>query len=75
VLLIIAGIFGLIGYLIGRPKRHAVGVCFLGFLLSATGIVVISLAKPAEEERTRKAMERMRAEQEAQRRLAAERVG
>ena len=75
VLLIIAGMFGLIGWLIGRPKGHAVWGFFLGFLLSVIGIVVISLAKPSEEAQTRKAMERMRAELEAQRRLEAERAG
>jgi hypothetical protein len=37
--------------------------------------VVISLAKPSGEAQTHKVMERMRAEQEAQGRLAAERAG
>ena len=73
VVLVIATIFGFIGHAIGRRKGHPVWGFFLGFVLSLIGILIISCTTKTEEAQIRKATERIRAEQEARRRLDAER--
>lgn len=69
VVLLLGIVTGLIAMVIGQRKGHPVWGFFLGFLLSVVGIAVIALTKPTRESQTRRAMERMRAEEEARRRL------
>ena len=66
---LIALVCAVTGTVVGSTKGHAVWGFFLGLLLSVIGIVIIAVTKPAPEYQARKAAERMRAEQEARRRL------
>ena len=78
ILLVSGVITGLIGWAIGRKAGSGNAGWWLGFLLSLLGLVLITaivLTSPAarEEARVRKETERLRRQQEAQRRLDAER--
>jgi|HubBroStandDraft_6_1064221.scaffolds.fasta_scaffold158281_2 hypothetical protein len=78
VILVAGTITGLIGWAIGRRAGSGSAGWWLGFLLSLLGLVLITgivLTSPAarEEARVRKETERLRRQQEAQRRLDAER--
>jgi len=64
-------ITGVIGLIIGMRKGHPVWGFFLGFLLSVIGLVIIAVTKPSEEYRVKEAEARLRAEREAERRMAA----
>ncbi len=75
---------GLIGYLIGKRAGRGNAGFWLGFLLSVIGLAVITIValvpSDASEARTeeatvRRETDRLRIQQEAQRRLDAEREG
>jgi len=68
---LIALVMGVIGLIIGTRKGHPVWGFFLGFLLSVIGLVIIAVTKPSEEYRVKEAEARLRAEREAERRMAA----
>jgi len=46
--IVIGLVFGLCGYLIGKPKGHPVWGFFICFFLSIIGILIIVLTKPAK---------------------------
>jgi hypothetical protein len=73
ILIFICSIFGLIGYLVGRPKGHPGLGFWLAFFLSLLGNLAVALMPASEEARIRQTTERMRAEEKAHRRLDAER--
>jgi hypothetical protein len=53
VLLIIASIFGLIGWLIGRPKGASRLGVLAGVFCSLLGIIVVAVMPASEERRVR----------------------
>lgn len=78
VILVAALITGLIGNLIGKRAGRGNAGFWLGFLLSLIGVAIIAIVALApsdasEEAKVRKETERLRIQQEAQRRLDAER--
>ena len=68
--LIIVLICAVTGMIIGSFKGHAVWGFFLGLVLSLIGIAIIAVTKPSPEYQAKKAEERLRAEDEARRRMA-----
>jgi hypothetical protein len=67
--LLLGVVTGIAGLIIGAQKGHPVWGFFLGLVLSVIGIAIIAVTKPTAEYQARKATERLRAEQEAQRRI------
>ncbi len=72
-LLVVAVICAVIGEAIGKPRgrRDLGGV--LGFFLGPIGLLIIACMSKTDEARVQEAAARMRAEEEARRRLDAER--
>jgi hypothetical protein len=77
VVLVTALITGFIGNLIGKRAGRGNAGFWLGFLLSVIGIAIIALvpSDASEEAKIRKEADRLRIQQEAQRRLDAEGAG
>ena len=80
IILVAALITGLIGNLIGKRAGRGNAGFWLGFLLSLIGVAIIAIvalvpSDASEEAKVRKETERLRIQQEAQRRLDAEREG
>jgi hypothetical protein len=69
---LLALVFAVAGLIIGSTKGHPVWGCFLGLVLSVIGLVIIAVTKPSPEYLARRAEERMRAEQEARRRIGGQ---
>jgi hypothetical protein len=80
-IVLIAGLItGLIGYLVGKRAGRGSTGFWLGSLLSLIGVAIITIialvpSDASEEAKVRKETERLRIQQEAQRRLDAEREG
>ncbi len=72
--LIPAIITGVIAAIIGHRKGHPVWGFFLGFVLSVIGIVIVACVKPDREVLVRREAARLSVQEEARRRVAAERV-
>jgi hypothetical protein len=72
--LILAIITGVIATVIGHGKGHPVWGFFLGFLLSVIGIIIIACAKPNRDILARREAARLSVQEEAHRRVEAERV-